>query len=461
MNTKAIKDKLHAIAHTSMDVVRRAIDFDAGNKSDDDAPNIRSASMLGVAISGFFILAFIGWGAVAPIASASIATGVLGVEGKTRIVQHLEGGIVGKINVRDGDEVRAGDMLVRLDNPKARATYELLSNRRLNALALQARLQAEQAGLDTVVYPKTLKASDAPAVLDMIKGQNAQFASRRENLANQISVLEERIAEYHAEIKGLKGRIAADKEQLAFTREQIADLRTLLAEGLARKPRLLELEVKASEIESRLSHSKSQITRNRQRILGAKASISEARTKRGAQVADALSNAESELLDMVERLRAAEDVLARTKILAPVAGVVTNMRVHTTGGVIAPGEPVADIVPANELLIVEARVRPDDIDVVRPGLLAHVRVTALNQRSTAPAPGVVRTVSADRMIDQATGETYFLATVELDKGQVAVPVEMLYPGMSAEVMIETGSRSALAYLFEPLTNSFNRAFREN
>lgn len=449
---KSIKDKLRAIGQAKTDV--------SGNGSD-DAPDIRAATLLGAAVSGFFIVAFFGWSAVVPIVSASIANGVLGAEGKTRTVQHLEGGIVGKINVRDGDKVEAGDTLVRLYNPKARATFELLSNRRLNALALQARLRAEQTGLDRIVFPQFLTAGEDPVVLDMIRGQRAQFTSRRENLANQVSVMKERIAEYDAEIVGVKGRIAADREQLAFTREQITDLRILLAKGLARKPRLLELEVKASEIESRLSHNKSQITRNWQRIQGARSSISEMRTKRGAQVADALSSAESELLDMGERLRAATDVLTRTAILAPVSGVVTNLRVHTTGGVIAPGEPVVDIVPANELLIVEARVRPDDIDVVRPGLSAHVRITALNQRSTAPVPGIVRTVSADRMVDPATGESYFLATVELDKDQSAVPLDLLYPGMSAEVMIETGSRSALAYLFEPLTNSFNRAFREN
>lgn len=459
MNTKDIKRNLSTLANTSINMVRGWAAFEAGNGSD-DAPNIRGASILGAAISVLFVVIFIGWGSLAPIASASIASGVLGVEGKTRIVQHLEGGIVGQINVRDGDEVQAGDVLIRLDNTKARATFELLTNRRMNARALLARLQAEQGGMEKVLFPESLNASDESAVLDMIKAQQAQFVSRRENLANQASVLKERIAEYNSEIEGLKGRIAADKEQLALTSEQIADVRTLLKKGLARKPRLLELEVKASEIESRLSHNKSQISKNRQRILGARASISETRTKRDSQVADDLSSAESELLDMDERLRAAEDVLKRTAILAPVSGVVTNLRVHTTGGVVAPGEPVADIVPANELLIVDARVRPDDIDVVRPGLLAHVRITALNQRSTSPAPGIVRTVSADRMVDPATGETYFLATVELDKDQVAVPVDMLYPGMSAEVMIDTGSRSALSYMFEPLTNSFYRAFRE-
>lgn len=295
----------------------------------------------------------------------------------------------------------------------------------------------------------------------MVDGQNALFASRRANLINQIAVLDGRIAEYKSEIVGLQGRIGADQKQYALTGEQIVDVRTLLKEGLARKPHLLELEVKASEIDSRLRHNKSQITRNQQRIQGTYASISETRTKRASQVADALRNAEAELLDMGERLRAADDVLVRTAIVAPVTGVVTNLRVNTNGGVIAPGEPVADIVPVDERLIVEARVRPDDIDIVRPGLVAHVRFTALNQRNTQPAPGIVRTISADRLVDQNTGESYFLATVELDETKGTVPEELLYPGMSAEVMIETGERSALAYLFEPLTNSFNRAFREN
>ncbi|MCK5446079.1 MAG: HlyD family type I secretion periplasmic adaptor subunit [Rhodospirillaceae bacterium] len=426
-----------------------------------DAPNIRGASILGGAITGLFIFMFIVWGGLAPIASASIATGVLVVEGKTRTIQHLEGGIVGEILVRDGDKIAAGEVLVRLDDTKARATYDLLSKRRLNASALMARLQAEHNNASEVSFPASLANSTDPDLMAMVDGQNALFASRRANLTNQVAILDGRIAEYQSEIVGLQGRIGADQQQHALTREQIGDVRALLKEGLARKPRLLELEVKASEIDSRLRHSKSQITRNQQRIQGVNASISETRTKQASQVADALRNAEAELLDMDERLRAAEDVLARTAIMAPVSGVVTNLRVNTNGGVIAPGEPVVDIVPEDERLIVEARVRPDDIDIVRPGLAAHVRFTALNQRNTQPAPGIVRTISADRLVEPNTGESYFLATVELDETKGTVPEELLYPGMSAEVMIETGERSALAYLFEPLTNSMNRAFREN
>ena len=435
--------------------------FPKPGEGSNETPDIRSATMLGGTITALFVVVFIGWGSLAPIASASIASGVLGVEGKTRTAQHMEGGIVDEIRVKDGDRITAGDVLVTLNDTKARATYDLLSKRHYNAMALLARLKAERANNSEITFPEKLSLSPNLDLVQMMDGQRALLASRRTNLENQVSILNERVAEYTSEIKGLKGRINADDQQLVFTREQIKDVKTLLADGLARKPRLLELEVKASEIESRLRHNKSQITRNQQRIQGAYASISEIRSKHTSSVVDALQNAEAAFLDAGERLRAAEDVLERTSIKAPVTGIVTNLRVNTTGGVIAPGDAVADIVPDDERMIVEARVRPDDIDIVRPGLVAHVRFTALNQRSTKPSLGVVRTISADRLVDQATGESYFTAIVELDEGDSAVPAELLYSGMSAEVMIMTGERSALSYLFEPLTNSLNRAFREN
>ncbi|MCK5166533.1 MAG: HlyD family type I secretion periplasmic adaptor subunit, partial [Rhodospirillaceae bacterium] len=332
----------------------------------DEAPNIKDAVLLGGSISGLFIIVAVIWGGLAPIASASIATGVLGVEGKTRIIQHLEGGIVGEILVRNGDNVDAGQVIVRLDDTKARATYDLLSKRRMNTTTLLARLKAEQAGNSKIIFPDALVNSTNPDLQSMVSGQINLFESRRENLANQVSVLKERISEYNTEIVGLEGRIQSGERQLELTREQAGDVKALLKEGLARKPRLLELEVKASEIESRMRHNRAQIARNKTRIQGAKASISETQTKHVFNIADSLRTAESELLDMDERLRAAEDVLTRTAIVAPVSGVVTNLRVNTTGGVITPGEPVADIVPNDELLIVETRVRPDDIDIVRP-----------------------------------------------------------------------------------------------
>jgi len=426
----------------------------------DTNPNVRSSVILGGVVAGLFFVLFLSWGASAPVASASIAPGVVGVEGKTRIVQHLEGGIVHEILVQNGDKIVAGDVIVRLDDTKARATYDMLSKRRMVAIAEVARLQSEQQNSDRVNFPTELTNNTDAAVQEIVKRQTDIFTTRRNNLANQITVQQERIAEYKAEIFGLKGRMRADEQQTDLTQTQIVDVRKLLAEGLARKPRLLELELKASEIESRMSHYRAQAERNRQRIEGALASIAEISSNQAAQVASDLRTAESELMDISEQLRTAKDVLSRTDIVAPVGGFVTDLRVHTTGGVIAPGEPVGKIVPEDERLIIEARVKPDDIDVVRKGLDAYVRFTALSQRSTAPSPGRVRAVSADRMLDEVTGESYFLATIALSAGAATDELK-LYPGMSAEVMIETGSRTILAYLLEPLTNSFSRAFREN
>jgi HlyD family type I secretion membrane fusion protein len=423
---------------------------------------IRPVLAVGVGVIVLFFGIFGGWAALAPLGSAAIAPGEVIVEARRKTVQHLEGGIVGEIRVREGDRVAAGQMLIRLDETQPRATLDLLKGRSRAAAALEARLNAERDEQKAIEFPPfLLDEGGDPKVRKILDGQTRIFDARRNSILGQIAILKQRIAQYAEEIKGLKGEVAAETTQVELIAQELEGVETLYSKKLVRKPRLLELRRRQAEIEGRLAQNRARIARVRQNIAETHLRISELRTERINEVVEELRKVQSERFDLQERIRAAEDVLRRTAILAPLAGTVVGLQVHTTGGVIAPGQPLMDIVPSGDRLIVEARVAPEDIDVVHAGLAAKVRLTALNRRNSLPLEGRVLSISADRLVDERTGETYFLARVELLEDPAdALGGAFLYPGMAAEVMILTGERTALDYLFTPLSRSLERAFRE-
>lgn len=428
-----------------------------------DRPNLVRPVAAGASIVALFFGGFLGWAALAPLSSAAIATGTVVVDGQRKTVQHLEGGIVEAIEVREGARVEAGQVLVRLDGTHARASLGLLRARRMVARAIEARLVAERDGREAIAFPKPLLSLDGDTkVAEILRGQRNIFAARRDNLRVQTAILETRITEYDAEIRGIEGQIAAETTQLGLLDEQIETLRILTDKGLARKPRLLALMERRAQIEGSRNLHRAQIARARQSISEARIRIAELGTANLKDVVEQLRGVQAEIYDLDERLRAARDVLARTLIRAPATGTVVGLQVHTAGGVVRAGEPLMDVVPSGRELVVEARVAPGDIDVVRPGLSANVRFTALNQRNRMPLQGTVTSVSADRLTDAVTGEEYFLARIELGaRAGEQLAGSPLQAGMQAEVMIVTGQRTTLAYLLEPVVNSLNRAFRES
>ena len=430
--------------------------------ADLDRPKLAPEAIASIGIIGVFLAGLIGWSAVAPLESAAIAPGVVSVDGYRKTVQHLEGGIVGEILVREGDRVAAGQVLIRLDDTTPRASLDLLYGRWQVASALEARLHAERDGLQEVRYPEALTARrDDAKTLQILEGQNNIFQARREALRSQVAILDQRAAQYREEIGGIEGQIRSETEQLGFVAEELAGVQKLFDKGIARKPKLLQLKRRAAEIAGSRNLHQAQIARAHQSIGETRMRAADLETTRLNQVVEDLRKVQAELYDLNERLHAAEDVLARTVIRAPLDGAVVDLRVHTAGGVIASGAPLLDIVPQNERLVVEARIDPKDIDVVREGLEAQVRFTAFNQRHRAPAEAVLTSISADLLTDEASGQSYYLARVELaEDGGAADELDTLYPGMQAEVMIVTGSRTALDYLLEPLVLSLNRAFRE-
>jgi HlyD family type I secretion membrane fusion protein len=422
----------------------------------------RAPIRAGLAAIGLFFFGFGSWAAFAPLHSAAVAPGSVISDTKRKTIQHLEGGIVRDILVRDGDAVTAGQILVVLEDTQARATLQMVKSRYNSALALVARVAAEEADRHEIEFPQELLVQrETPDVSKLLERQSAIFNTKRSELESQIAILRQRDAQALEEIGGLEGQIKAQREQLRLLTEEIKDTSYLLERGLIQKPRLLLLQRQQAEIEGAMNQNIAGIARTRQSMGENRMRILELHTNRLNDAAKEHGDALKELLEFTDRLRAAEDVLDRTLIATSIDGAVMNLAVHTVGGVIKPGEPVLDVVPINDTLVVEARLDPKDIHDVRPGLPAQVRLTAFNQRTTPTLDGTVEWVSADRVDDEKQHTAYYMARVIVDQNHLASLDNVhLYPGMLADVMIQTGARTALDYLLSPVDRTFARAMRE-
>lgn len=422
-------------------------------------PGIGNNYIRGGLLIVILFLGFLGlWSFVAPLQSAAIAPGVLTVHSQRKTVQHLEGGIVSRIHVSEGQQVEAGDILIQLDDTQARANLELLAARLFTARAEESRLQAERDGLPEIVFPSSLGHVKAAGLEEILESQRNIFSVRRQSLEGQIAILERRIEQFEEEIKGLSGLAEAENEQLRLLKDEMDSYQTLLDKNLTGKAPLRELQRAEAELLGDRSQNLAAIARSRQGIDEARLQIIEARTRHLNEAVELLRKTQSGIHDLTEQIKAAEDVLRRTEIRSATRGTIVNLQIHSQGGVISPGQSLMEIVPDEDRIIVEARIDPVDIDVVKPGLLAHVRLSAYSYRNILPARGKVVTVSADRLTDGLTHLPYFLARIELE-GLAEEDVE-LYPGMQAEVMIVTGERSLADYLIWPVRQSFRRAFRE-
>lgn len=424
---------------------------------------MRGTVVAGVGILAAFILGFGGWATFATLDSAAVAPGVVSVESNRKTIQHLEGGIVSRIHVREGEVVSRGQVLVELDPTRPRAELHQLEARLHGALALAARLHAERDGLDPIAFPEELRRiSDTPSASEAMNGEMRIFSARQDSLAARRGVIEQRIAQFDQEIQGLEGQIAAEATQLDVIRLERDGEQKLVDRKLTGMQRLLALRRDEAEIAGSRSRNVAAIARVRQSIGEERLKILELDTQQMNEVVGELRRTETLIGELQERLRTAGDVAARTRIVAPLDGTVVNLKVHTRGGVVASGETLMDVVPVGETLVVHARVTPDDIDSVHPGLSAQTHITAFNRRNVPPVEGRVVSVSADRLTDERSGLPYFLAVVELPGTRHPADDSLdLYPGMQAEVMIVTGSQSPMDYLIRPALRSFDRALREN
>ena len=412
----------------------------------------------GVVVVALFFGGFGVWAAFAPLESAAIASGTLSVNSKRKTVQHLEGGIVADILVEEGDVVAAGQPLVVLDDMQARTSFSLIEAQYHSTAALEARLRAERDGLGAIRWPERLRRVVGED--DVLATQERIFEARARSLDNRTAIYTRQIAQMHEEVVGLAEEIKAQDQQLALLEEELEGLRGLVEKGYESKPRLLALKRRRAEVAGGRARNRARIARVEQSIGETHLKITELGNARLNEVVEDLRETEARMSDLREYLSAARHVLSRTHVTAPVSGTIVDLRVFTRGGVVGPGEPLMDIVPAGDDLVIEAKVEPRDIDVVYPGLPAQVRLTAFSQLTTPLLEATVLQVSADSLIDERTGAPFYAARVALDPQQPELDRLPLQPGMPAEVMIITGKRTPLDYLLKPIVTSFGRALRE-
>lgn len=422
--------------------------------------------LTGVTYTGFAILFLFfgvagGWAALAPLDSAAVAPGVVKVAGDRKLIQHLEGGIIAELNAANGDIVKAGNVLVRLDDTQAKAQLDLIQNRIATREALAARLRAERDGKDEIAFDPALIANSATAAKDAVAAQRDVFAAKHHNLTDEQEILNQRRRQTAEEITGLEQLIVTKDRQIDAIEGETKDLETLLAKGLTTRERNLLLRRQQQEIEGDRATNIAAIARARSAMAEIDMQILNLGTVRLNEAVDELSKVEAELFDLRQEERSARDVLARTDVVAPVDGIVMDLKVHTAGGVVKPGETLMTIVPLGQQLVVEAMVKPEDVETIAPGQPARVSFPAFARYNLPPLDGVVEIVSADRMVEERSGAPYFAATVLIDRNELAkLEGRKLLPGMSSEAMIRTGARTVLSYLAEPLTQNFRRAMRE-
>jgi len=426
--------------------------------------SIRGPVLVGIGLVLLLLASFGVWAATAPLAGGAMAPGIISPDSSRKTIQHLEGGIIGEIMVQDGDVVAAGAPLVRLEDVQARAAYDVVLSQFRSLRAVQARLTAEQLNRDSIGFPEDLMAASSDAeVKDILEVQRQLFATRREALASNKRVLEQRIRQIRDQIRGFEAQLVSSVDRLRLINEELKGKQFLFQRGLIPKPQLLAVDRARAEIEGYRGQYEASIAQGRERIGETELDLVALDAKRADEIATELDKVRSDLAKIKQQLGASEDTLTRTVITAPVSGTVVDLHFKTRGGVIQRGQPILDIVPANDDLLIDARVAPIDIDVVHPDLPAQVHLSAYaHKRSMPQIEGRVRSVSADTLRDEKTGTPYYLARVEVDRGQLSGLGEdvKLVPGMPAEVLIVTGERTLFGYLFQPFLDIFRRSLRE-
>ncbi|ABE63715.1 Type I secretion membrane fusion protein, HlyD [Nitrobacter hamburgensis X14] len=427
----------------------------------------RGHTIAGMVIIATTIMGFGVWGNTAPIAGAVVASGVFVATGQNKTIQHLEGGVISDIMVHEGDTVEPGQILVKLDRTTAKAEMQRLFLRNARLTAVDARLQAQVREEAEVNFPPDLAPdSKDPQIRSIVSAQLLAFTAQRNNTNSEIAGIEDSIKALNERIAGSKVQLAGVRRQIALVEEDIKTKEHLLAAGLVRKPDVLLLQRNQANLEGEVGRIMGDIGDAKERIARAVEQINGVRKTAIKTAVEQMHEARGELVDVRERMLSARGVLDRTTIRAPVKGVVVKLRFHTRGGVVEPGKPIMELLPLNEPLIIEARVRPQDIDSVKHGQEAMVRLTALSQRVTPMVSGDVIYLSADTVADEKKSQQLgpsdiYVVRVRLHNSEVAAihgfnPT----PGMPAEVFIKTSERTFFQYIMKPIEDSMSRAFRE-
>jgi HlyD family secretion protein len=424
-------------------------------------PSIRVPARLGNALILAFVIVFGGWGFLAPLDGGAVAPGLINPDSGKKTIQHLEGGIIAEMRVREGETVTVGQPLVVLESTQARAAHEALVQQRWSLLARKARLEAESARRNRIELPPELLSSDRQ-ISSIVEAQQEVFDARRSLHTMRKNVLAQRIEQLTQQIKGNEAQLESTSRQIEFVSEELQAKEYLVGRGLIPKPEALRLRRVDAEIAGKRGEYLAAIARLGQEIGETKMQILSIDAERTDQIAADAEKVRADLTEVTEKLHASADVLQRTVVVAPVSGTVVDVKFKTIGGVVQRGEPIMSIVPSSDELIIEAHVTQLDRKAVHSGLQAQIHLSAYSSRVVPKIPGTVRTVSADRLIDDATHQPYYLARVAVDRKTLErlAPTVDLISGMPVEVLIVTETRTMFDYISKPFRDAFWRSFRE-
>ncbi len=424
--------------------------------------NVKAYLVSGLAVVFILVGGLAVWATTTSIVGAVIGSGVVVVETNVKKVQHPTGGIVGEINVKNGDQVKAGDLLIRLDETLTRTNEQMISKQLDQLMMREARLKAERDGIETISVPAILaRRSLEPDVAEIINGEQSLFASRRESKAGQLSQLKERTAQLAQEADGIAAQIQAKTREIKLIADELAGLADLEAKQLVTTTKLAALKREKARLEGEFGQYEAALAQTKGRRTEVSLQMARLDQEMRTQVVNDLREAQTKIAELVERQIAAADQLRRVDIRAPQDGLVHQLAVFTVGGVINPGEQIMLIVPQDDRLLVEAKISPSDVDQVRKGMQARLRFSAFSQQTTPQITGEVVSLSPDLNRDQISGEIFFTARISIsDEERAKLGADKLQPGIPVEVHITTEERTALSYLVKPMADQINRAFRE-
>ncbi|HEV7159120.1 MAG TPA: HlyD family type I secretion periplasmic adaptor subunit [Caulobacteraceae bacterium] len=422
----------------------------------------RRVVAIGVAIIAitFGILGL--WAALVPLGSAVIGHGSVAVQSNRQTIQHFEGGIVSKILVHEGDHVNAGQVLFELSPVQADAALASARNQLFSLLAKSDRLSAERDGRAQISFSPEVRAQAGDPLVQRAMGdETTEFDARRANLADQVAVLNARIAELKTQISGIDVQRQGMQQQVAYLDDEIGGLTQLYQKDLVPKPRILALERDRAQLKGQIGGSIADKARAQESIGETTQQINQLREQFFTEVSKDLSDTQTQIADVRQKYAVAQDAASRVNVTAPMSGVIQNLKVFTVGGVVRPGEPMVDIAPDKGAMIIEARFSPNDVDSIHAGQTVQVRFSTFHSRTIPIINGTIRSVSQDRLVDEMAKTSYYMAIVDVPEGNL--PAELkgkLRAGMPVEVIAPTGQRTALQYIFRPLSNALTGAMRE-
>lgn len=434
----------------------------SANPSEEEQPAFR----LGLHVTAGLTLAFLllagvgGWAATAQLTGAVIAQGSVAVDQKLKSVQHRDGGIIRTIAVREGDFVEEGQVLLSLEDAQTKAELSIVRAQTTELAAREARLLAERDGIDRIVFPKSLATEGNEATLVMA-GETRLFEGNRKHRLSQKQQLELSIAQIDDELAGLEAQRESKSEEITLIAAEHAKMKGLVEKQLIEHSRLYSIDRDRARLAGERAEITAAIARAGTRKNEVRLQIIAIDEQARTEAQRELGLVVTKLSELHDRRTAIEDLLSRTDLRAPIAGVVNELKVHTIGGVITPAEILVTIVPSDARLTIETRLSPVSIDQVATGHVARLRFSAFNQRTTPELSGTVMHISPATSHDHATGETYYLARIDVTAEELKkLGQAKLLPGMPVEVFISTEQRTALSYFVKPFTDQFARAFRE-